>query len=257
MDDRLAEVWDRLARVTDPEIDEPVTELGFVTGATVTGDGRVRLDFRLPTYWCAANFAFLMAEDMRREVSALSWVTGVDLTIGEHMFADAINRGMTEGLSFQAAFPDQSDGDLGEVRRIFAVKSFQRRQNALLRHLRAAGHTPAALLALTVAALASLPVDAEGQRLITRYLERREIPGPFDAEAAAFVDMAGARIMPATFDAHLRALDRVAINAEFNGALCRGLLAARFDEREKSEGAEPSLLDFIRRLPQEKPAAGA
>ena len=33
--DRKAEVWRRLETVTDPELDEPVTELEFVTRADV------------------------------------------------------------------------------------------------------------------------------------------------------------------------------------------------------------------------------
>jgi hypothetical protein len=39
-------------------------------------------------------------------------------------------------------------------------------------------------------------------------------------------------------------LGRVTINAEFNGALCRGLLAARFND-----DGEPSLADFARMSP--------
>jgi hypothetical protein len=44
----------------------------------------------------------------------------------------------------------------------------------------------------------------------------------------------------------LRALSRVGVSAEFNGALCRGLLAARFDESPTQPGDPPTLQDFIR-----------
>ena len=98
------------------------------------------IGFRLPTYWCAANFAFLMADDMRREVGALPWVTSVTMTLGEHMYADKINHGVAEGRSFQETFGDEADGELEELRRTFLVKAFQRRQEALLRHLLAHGH---------------------------------------------------------------------------------------------------------------------
>ena len=37
-DARVAEVWDRLASVTDPELDEPVTELRFVTAVEVDAE---------------------------------------------------------------------------------------------------------------------------------------------------------------------------------------------------------------------------
>ena len=70
---RVAEIWKRLSEVTDPELDEPVTELGFVERVDVDGD-TVEVDFRLPTYWCAANFAFLMVDDIRIAVEGAPWV---------------------------------------------------------------------------------------------------------------------------------------------------------------------------------------
>ena len=129
--DRQAEIWACLQGVMDPELDESVTDLNFVTKADVDSENRVHIEFRLPTYWCAANFSFLMADDMRRVVSALDWVKGVSVVLGEHMYADKINRGISQGLSFQEAFGNEATGDLSEVRRTFLLKAFQRRQEAL------------------------------------------------------------------------------------------------------------------------------
>ena len=81
----------------DPELDELVIDLNFVTRADVDAKDRVHIEFRLPTYWCAANFSFLMADDMRRSISALHWVTGVSVVFGEHMYADKINAGLARG----------------------------------------------------------------------------------------------------------------------------------------------------------------
>lgn len=246
-DTRAAEVMDRLGRVSDPELDEPVTTLGFVTGVSVS-DGRVDVGFRLPTYWCAANFAFLMADDMRTEVARLPWVRDVRVVLGDHMYADTINAATARGQSFQEAFAEEADGDLDSLRRVFLVKAFQRRQMALLDRLLAAGHEPAFLLPLTIAELRALCRDGDGAALVARYLERRGVPGPDGPDAPAFVDESGSMVTPETFAAHRRALRRVAVNVEFNGALCRGLLAARFGE-EQPEGepvGEPTLLDFVR-----------
>jgi metal-sulfur cluster biosynthetic enzyme len=113
--DRVSEVLARLATVNDPELDESVVELDFITDVSVGGDGAVSLSFRLPTYWCAANFAFLMAEDMRTAVAALPWVTRVNVTLGEHMYSETINRGMAETQSFQTAFGAEADGNLAQV----------------------------------------------------------------------------------------------------------------------------------------------
>jgi len=225
--ERTAEVWARLESVIDPELDESVTELGFVTSVGVDAGGQVRIDFRLPTYWCAANFAFLMADDMRIAVAALPWVEKVTVGLGEHMYADEINRSVAAGLSFQATFGSEASGELEEVRRTFMVKAFQRRQEVLLTYLLDHGHEAAVLLRVTVAELAALSCDSAGHRLIVRYLERRPVVGSH-ADDRAFVDQDGALLDAGQIHAYLRALRRVGVNAEFNSALCRGLLATRY-----------------------------
>ena len=227
--DRQAEIWACLQGVMDPELDESVTELNFVTKADVDSMGRVHIEFRLPTYWCAANFAFLMADDMRRAVSALDWVEGVSVVLGEHMYADKINAGLAKGLSFQETFGAEADGSLDDLRQTFLVKAFQRRQVALLNHLIAAGYSSATIVSLTLTELGCLPVDDEGDKLVLRYLQRRDVVGQLSADAPAFVDAKGARLKTDNLAGYVSGLRRVGVNAEFNGALCRGLLAARFD----------------------------
>jgi hypothetical protein len=117
--DRKAEVWGRLQTVTDPELDEPVTELEFVTRADVDADNCVHID------------------------------------------------------------------------------------------------------------LIDLEVDDAGARLRKRYLERRPIVA--DATSRAFAGVEGDPLQAETLSTYVRTLRRVDINAEFNSALCRGLLHARFD----------------------------
>jgi metal-sulfur cluster biosynthetic enzyme len=222
--DRAEQVQTCLSTVMDPELDESVTELGFVTDVAVHGDGEVHIGFRLPTYWCAANFAFLMADDMRCAVQTLPWVTRVRVQLHEHMEAEAINRGVAEGTGFQAAFGAQAEGGLDGLRRVFLLKAFQRRQEALLQHLLDAGHLPAALAALEISALQQLSLDAEGDTLVERYLARRDLVG---GAPLAFVDTDGQAIAADALKGHLRGLRRVGVNAEFNSVLCRGLLAVR------------------------------
>jgi metal-sulfur cluster biosynthetic enzyme len=225
--DRKAEVWRRLETVTDPELDEPVTALEFVTRADVDADNCVHIEFRLPTYWCAANFSFLMADDMRNAVRELPWVADVSIVLGEHMYADKINAGLARGLNFQETFGAEADGDLDELRRTFLLKAFQRRQAALLAHLIEAGRDAAGLVEMTLGELADLEVDEVGARLRARYLERRPIVA--DATSRAFVGVDGDPLQAETLSTYVRTLRRVDINAEFNSALCRGLLHARFD----------------------------
>jgi len=226
---RRDQVWARLATVMDPELDESVTELNFVTHADVDARNRVHIGFRLPTYWCAANFSYLMADDMRRAVAAIDWVEGVEVTLGEHMYADKINAGLAQGRSFQETFGEEADGDVEEVRRTFLVKAFQRRQYAILNYLVAAGHSSEALVAMTMAELEALELDAEGARLRQRYFDRREVVGPAPPDAQAFVTSDASKLNCEGLTKYLSGLRRIGVNAEFNGALCRGLLAVRFD----------------------------
>jgi len=224
--DRAAQVQACLATVMDPELDESVTELGFVSDVDLLPDGEVHVGFRLPTYWCAVNFAFLMADDMRQAVQRLPWVTRVQVHLHDHMYADTINDGVAKGAGFQAAFGGDAEGGLEGLRQTFLVKAFQRRQQALLQHLLDAGHTAAELVALDIGGLQDLAVDGDGRRLVERYLERRGVVVGASS-GAAFVDATGALLAAEALPVYLRDLRRVSINTDFNGALCRGLLEVR------------------------------
>jgi len=63
-------VLDALSGVRDPEIDESLTDLGFVAGVDVD-EPDVRVHLRLPTYFCAPNFAYLMVADATAAVPPL------------------------------------------------------------------------------------------------------------------------------------------------------------------------------------------
>jgi metal-sulfur cluster biosynthetic enzyme len=242
---RTEQVRATLASVTDPELDESVVELGFITGIEVQGDA-VNVKFRLPTYWCAANFSYLMASDMRDAVAALPWAGRVSVVLDEHMFVDAINDGVAAQKDFAEAFPAEANADLAGIRLTFGLKSFERRQEALLRHLLARGLDSALILGLDVTALERLGLEPEGAALRARYLQRRPLAGNLPA---AFVDRDGAPIMQETLTVYLRNIRRVGLNAEFNGALCRGLLAVRYGEAPAELPAEPGLIDFLRMAP--------
>jgi len=127
------EVHQQLAEVYDPELDQPLTELGFIGGVDIAGD-KVTVRFRLPTYWCAANFAYMMSSDIRERVSELPWVKQVDVLLQDHFHDEEINEGIKHGKTFLTAFPDATDS-LDDLRETFRVKAFQARQERVLRWL--------------------------------------------------------------------------------------------------------------------------
>jgi metal-sulfur cluster biosynthetic enzyme len=226
--ERLAQVRAALEAVTDPEIDESVTSLEFISGLEVGDGGQVTVEFRLPTYWCAPNFAFLMASDMRDAVGELSWVQGVTVRLLDHFSAELINQGVALRQGFRDAFPGESDDDLHAVRQKFLGKSFERRQEMLVRHLLGAGQTADRLTGLSLRELMELPLEAEGARLRALYaFAWRRLFAGRDEGQPAFVTLDGERLEPATLPRHLRKLAGVRRNADFNGGICRSLLAER------------------------------
>jgi len=232
-DRRTNEVWERLALVTDPELDEPVTELGFVERVTVDQVDGVDIVFRLPTYWCSANFAFLMADDMRRAVASLPWVREARPQLRDHMVADEINRGVREGRSFSEALKDfASGGSLDELREKFRRKAFERRQEVMILALRGLDYEDPAICRMNLGGFDAINFGSEEvARQKPRYrellVERRLADLPADS---AFVTYDGAPIRPLEVPAYLQRLRGVRINMEFNSSLCRGLLAVRYRE---------------------------
>lgn len=219
----------KLGAVLDPELDEPITELGFVDNVEIGAEGRVRIRLRLPTYWCAANFAFMIAEDARERVSELKWVGNIVVELTDHYCGAEISRGVSQGRSFATSFAEEPAGDLNELRAIFRTKAFLRRQERLIQHLLACGYTPAAIAAITVGELQAMAApDTDGARMRALYLEARRARrdrGPDDAPA--FVRSDGRALSGEEFAGYLFELRRVRINMDFNAELCRGLLGAR------------------------------
>ena len=230
-DGKLAEVWSRLDLVTDPELDEPVTDLGFIERVAVSDDGVVDIEFRLPTYWCSANFAFLMADDIHRSVSALAWTREVRPHLHDHMVAEEINRGVRLGLSFGQVFREFDTGDtLDELREKFRRKAFERRQEAVILVMRAAGCDVAALCRMTLATFDQVDLGlGEAPRQKRRYREILIEKGLAAASGdRAFITYNGRAIEGHELRPYLQRLRAVRINMEFNSALCRGLLDARY-----------------------------
>jgi metal-sulfur cluster biosynthetic enzyme len=229
---RRDEVYGQLAQVYDPELDQPLTELGFVGGVAIE-EGVVTVRFRLPTYWCAANFAFMMAGDIRARVSELPWVERVQVELQDHFYDAEINAGINSGQTFVDTFPSLATGELDELRETFRVKAFLARQERLLRALLAQGWGEDAILAVRVQDLGALALGPAEAALADRYLAiltERGMAG--DLTAPAFVHPDGTPIDGVEFRAHLGRAQRTRLSVEFNAAFCRGLLRTRYGEAE-------------------------
>ena len=254
MDDaQLNQVWARLDLVMDPELDEPVTDMGFIEAVSVTwpapgqNTSTVHVSFRLPTYWCSPNFAFLMAEGIKRQVEVLPWVGQAVVTLQDHMAADEMNAAINAGASFGSVFEDLHPGeDLSALREKFDVKAFQRRQEVVIKALVKMGFLPAEIVTMPRGLLDGVTLDdAEDARQKGRYLailhEKQLAPGPANL---AFPTYQGPPITD--FALYMSLLRSVRINMEFSGSLCRGLKQSRYQLADLS-GAVPVLVDHAAR----------
>jgi metal-sulfur cluster biosynthetic enzyme len=126
---------ERLAQVLDPELDEPILDLGFVRSLDLHSDhGSVAL--RLPTSWCAVNFAYLMAEDVRRALLSVEGIGHVTVRLGDHYGAEEMEAAVNEGRPFAEAFPGEGAGSRVALRLTSQRKGFLGPQERLLRGLR-------------------------------------------------------------------------------------------------------------------------
>ncbi|MFS8116020.1 iron-sulfur cluster assembly protein [Rhizobium jaguaris] len=245
---RQGELWRRLEGVNDPELDEPVTEMGFIEKAQIAADGHVDIDFRLPTYWCSPNFAFLMLDDVRTALESLSWSPAYRITLHDHMFAEEVNLGVSEGKTFAEIFGSLAeDTDLEALRGKFKQKAFKRRQETVILEFRRVGLSDAEIVAMTMDSFDTLAAGsdqaAKGRARYREALQERW-QGRLQSQDAAVVSWDGKRIEAEALTLYLADLRSVRINMEFNGALCRGLKQTRYKEVEMIEG-EPTLVDFI------------
>lgn len=251
MSPELADVWARLDLVMDPELDEPVTDMGFIEGVSITGPttghniSTVEVIFRLPTYWCSPNFAFLMAQGIKREVETLAWVGQAVVRLQDHMAADEMNAVINAGGAFSEVFEGLQPGeDLSALREKFDRKAFQRRQEVVLKALIAQGYTPQELTEMTLADFEMVRFeDPEQDRQRIRYAALLMSKGiAVLAGDLALPTYDGDPIGP-DFQTYMGLLRSVRINMEFSGSLCRGLKRSRYKEADLS-GEVPVLLDY-------------
>jgi metal-sulfur cluster biosynthetic enzyme len=218
-----ASVIDALAEVYDPELDEPITRLGFVSSCEVSPGGDVEVVLRLPTPQCAPNFAFLMAADARKAVRRLPEVRDVSIRLEDHYTGDEINAALGRGDGFTGAFPGETvDDDLTALRELFLRKALVGRQSRLCESLLNNGASPEEVVARR---LDDLPQDVrDAQRCVEL---RRQLGLPSDPDAPAFVLPNGDPVQAAELKRWLRTARLVRMSLEVNGGICRSLLQIR------------------------------
>jgi metal-sulfur cluster biosynthetic enzyme len=225
----VADVLDALRGVRDPELDQDLVELGFVTEVVLDG-GDVAVRLRLPTFYCAPNFAFLMVADARRAVEALPGVDAVRIALEDHFTADEINDAVGRDAGFTDAFPGEAIAELDDLRALFQKKALTAREGRIAEALVAGGRTEAELAGMRLHELPPGPAD--------RCAALRSALGiDADPDGAAFVTGDGTALTPDDIPRFLRFARLTARSLEGNAHLCRGLLKTRYDLTDEEVAA--------------------
>lgn len=211
-----------LATVRDPELDEPLTELGFVSACEVSEEGEVTVRLRLPTFFCAANFAFLMAADSYDAVSGVAGVHHTEVLLDDHFASEEINSGVAARASFGETFGALAAGELDELRKEFLQKAVLAGTDRVVRPL-AEGRTSEQIVALR---LGDTPDTADRERLRAR---RAELGLPAGDDDPLLIDLdTGDRIEVDALSKHLGRARLTRVSLEANGGICRGMLRERY-----------------------------
>ncbi len=216
-------IWHALETVRDPELDEPITSLGFVASCTVSADGDARIRLRLPTYFCAPNFAYLMVADAYEAAAGTPGVRSVQVVLEDHFAADAINAGVAAQAGFVASFDGEAVAELHELRAAFLRKAVLAGTDLVCRPLLAAGTAPGRLRQLTLG-------DVPPSRELTRLRRRRaELGLPSGDDAPLLIDPeTGDRVGAEAVPLHLRRARVTRAGIEANTSICSGMLRHRY-----------------------------
>ena len=223
-----------LEAVRDPELDEPITSLGFVTSCHLSAAGDAQIRLRLPTYFCAPNFAFLMVADAYDAVTALPGVRRAEIVLEDHFAAAAINDGVAARAGFVTTFDGEAVSELDGLRADFLRKAVLAGTDQVCRPLLAAGTEPAGLQQLTLG-------EVPDSRPLRRLRERRaELGLPAGDDAPLLIDpKTGAAVEPGSLPLHLRKAKLIRTSLEANGSICRGMLQHRYDTPGQGEEEQP------------------
>lgn len=245
------EILAGLASVMDPELDQPITELGFVREITIDDTG-VSVRLRLPTAFCSPNFAYLMCSDTVDALRPIQGIGEVRVFLDEHHDSEKINAGLAANAGYRGTFGDEAEKDnLDDLRLIFQRKAHTAAmERCIEERLKNSSLQVNDIYRLRLGNLPELPIK---QAL----LRRRETLGlPTGADQPVFVDEHGVPVPPEDIPLRLRFAKSVRISIEGNSHFCRGLLATRYEEGEglgtpitntRGAGKTRSIHDTVRR----------
>ena len=225
---RHDQAYAALGAVVDPELDEPITELGFVRSLIITGDD-VEVHLRLPTSFCAPNFAYLMASDAKDVLVKLDWTRHVVVELDDHHDSGVINAGLAADAGFRGTFGQEAEDSLDELRITFRRKAHTAAMERCLTELLRAD------LRRDVASLGRVRLrELPDNQTTVALLRRRAALGlPVAPNELVMVDHEGHGYAADDVPLALRRARSTRISIDGNAHFCRGLLRTRYPDTEQ------------------------
>ncbi len=216
--------------VLDPELDEPITDLGFVRSVDLD-DTRLEVHLRLPTSFCSPSFAYLMASDSRDVLVALDGLLDREVVVelDDHHDSERINAGLAADAGYRGTFGAEADDSLDGLREIFRRKAHTAAAERCLTGLLKAD-PDRAVESLGEVRLADLSPGHDRDALV----RRREALGlGVEGSARVLVDHEGTP--PTDVPMALRRARSTRISIDGNAHFCRGLLGTRYPGSEADQ----------------------
>lgn len=216
------EVIEALATVMDPELDEPITGLGFVRSVALHPSG-VTVHLRLPSSFCSPNFAYLMVSDAQDALRRVRGIGAVTVVLDDHHDSDKINAGIAAGAGYLGTFGAEAEEGLDELRLTFQRKAHTAAMERCVMAALTAGSVRVEDLGRLT--LGELPAGRTKEALLRR---RTDLGLGVAPGERVVVDEAGAPVPDEQLPLRLRLATSVRISIEGNAHFCRGLLATRY-----------------------------
>lgn len=215
-----------LDTVMDPELAEPITDLGFVRSLAIDNEG-VTAHLRLPTAFCSPNFAYLMCSDAVDALRGVEKIGVVRVILDDHHDSDKINAGLAADAGYRGTFGVEAEDNLDELRLTFQRKAHTAAvERCVEDRLKNSGLAVADIYRLR---LSNLPAGQFKEALLRR---RADLGLSIGSAEPVFVDDHGVPVPPDEIPLKLRFAKSVRISIEGNSHFCRGLLATRYEDED-------------------------
>ena len=229
---KLRDIKKCLKTVFDPELDESIVDLGFISNIEIKPNFHVSIELKLPTYFCSANFAWIMCYDSKKAIEKLSWVLDVEVELVDHFVMNKVNKGLKNNETFSSIFGANKANDITKLRIKFDKKAYLNRQSLLIQFLRKKNLLDSEIVNMTLDNLtifASKFYDDEFNKNLRRYktLKEKLIKNKKNINFA-FLDLDGSKIHENNLLEYLRTLRRTTGSITANSEMCKILMKERY-----------------------------